>query len=124
MSGEPGEAADALRRRAQVLHELPPVLPASVVMADEGELQAYLDIAVQADNKDLARAVFVAAERRGSGDLMTRYFDEVDPEARELYQEFASVPPAEVLERQRENVQTVLPQPDALSLETPAQVNF
>jgi hypothetical protein len=56
------------------------------VTASQGELEAYLDVAVQAGNRDLARAVFVAAERRGSGDLMARYFDEVDQEARDLYQ--------------------------------------
>lgn len=94
------------------------------VMASDGELSAFLDIAIQADNKDLARAVFVAAERKGSGDLVARYFDEVDGDARELYQEYAQVPPAQVLERQRENVDTVIPQPDALSLEAPARVNF
>lgn len=54
----------------------------------------------------------VAAERRGSGDLMARYFDNVDPEARGLYEEWVSVPPAEVLERQREGVGAVLPEPD------------
>jgi hypothetical protein len=58
------------------------------VTASEGELEAYLDVAIQAGNRDLARAVFMAAERRGSGDLMARYFDEVDSEARELYAEW------------------------------------
>lgn len=93
------------------------------VTASEGELSAYLDVAELSGNEDLARAVFVAAERRGSGDLMARYFDNVDPEARELYQEWTSIPPAEVLERQREGVGTILPEPDPAGLMPFARAN-
>ena len=93
------------------------------VTASEEELAAYLDVAELSGNEDLARAVFVAAERRGSGDLMARYFDKVDPEARDRYQEWASVPPAEVLERQREGVGTILPEPDPAGLMPFARAN-
>lgn len=82
------------------------------VLASEGELTAYLDVALQAGNKDLARAVFVAAERRGSGDLMARYFDEVDPDARSLYAEWSELPTEEKLEQQRENIERVVQPPD------------
>ena len=82
------------------------------VLASEGELTAYLDVAIQADNRGLARAVFVAAERRGSGDLMVRYFDEIDPEARTLYAEWSELPTEEILERQRENIERVVQPPD------------
>jgi hypothetical protein len=82
------------------------------VLASEGELSAYLDVALQAGNKDLARAVFVAAERRGSGDLMARYFDEIEPEARALYNEWSELPTEEALERQRENIERVVRPPD------------
>jgi hypothetical protein len=82
------------------------------VTASEGELAAYLDVAEQAGNGDLARAVFVAAERRGSGDLMARFFDNVDPDARGLYEEWTAIPPAEVLERQREGVGLVVGEAD------------
>ena len=92
------------------------------VTASEGELAAYLDVAEQAGNRDLARAVFVAAKRRGSGDLMARYFDNVDPEARELYQEWAAIPPAEVLERQREGIERVVAEPDPDRLMPPPRV--
>jgi hypothetical protein len=57
-------------------------------------------------------SVFVAAQRRGLGDLMHRYFDEVDPEAGTLYQEWAELPGEEVLQRQRENVERVVQPPD------------
>jgi hypothetical protein len=82
------------------------------VLASDAELQAYLDVAIQADNRDLARAVFVAAERRGSGGLMARYFDEVEPGARALYNEWSELPTEEVLERQRENIERVVQPPD------------
>ncbi len=82
------------------------------VLASEGELAAYLDVALQAGNEDLARAVFVAAERRGSGDLMARYFDEVDPGARSLYAEWSEMPTQQKLEQQRENIERIVQPPD------------
>jgi hypothetical protein len=86
------------------------------ITAEEGELEAYLDVAQQAGNKDLARAVFVAAQRRDLGNLMARYFDEVDPEARGLYQEWSKLPTEETIERQRESIPLLLPTPDPDSL--------
>ncbi len=85
-------------------------------LADETELSTLLDVASQAGSEDLARAVLVAAHRRGAGDLMARYFDEVDPEARTLYQEWSDAPSAEVLERQRNSVARVVQMPDPDSL--------
>jgi hypothetical protein len=82
------------------------------ITATEGELAAYLDVAEQAGNQDLARAAFVAAERRGLGDLMHRFFDEVDGEAGTLYQEWSQMPSEDVLERQRESVERVVQRPD------------
>jgi hypothetical protein len=82
------------------------------VLASEGELSAYLDVAIQAGNKDLARAAFVAAERKGLGAILLRYFDEVDNEARALYNEWSELPTEEVLERQRENIERVVQPPD------------
>ena len=82
------------------------------VTATEGELAAFLDVAIQADNEDLARAVFVAAERRGAGDVMARYFDAVDGEARSVYAEWVELPSQEVLGRQVENIDRVVQPPD------------
>ncbi|PLS87375.1 MAG: hypothetical protein CYG60_02225 [Actinobacteria bacterium] len=86
-------------------------------LADETELSTLLDVASQAGSEDLARAVLVAAHRRGAGDLMARYFDEVDPEARTLYQEWSDAPSSEVLERQRTTIERVvqMPGPDSLT---------
>jgi hypothetical protein len=82
------------------------------VTATEGELAAYLDVAEQAGNRDLARAVFVAAERRGAGDLIARYFDGTDPEARSVYAEWSELPAEDMLQRQRESVERVVQLPD------------
>lgn len=85
-------------------------------LATDTELGAMLELAAHAGNAELGRAVFVAAEQRGLGDLMASYFDRVEPEARELYQEWAEIPPPEILTRQRESVETILPElnPDRL----------
>jgi hypothetical protein len=91
------------------------------VLASEGELAAYLDVAIQAANEDLARAVFVAAERKGLGNLMARYFDEVNPEVRPLYAEWSELPTQEALERQRENIERVVRPPDYDRLMPPAR---
>ena len=51
---------------------------------------------------------------------MGRFFDEVDPEARELYGEWRDVPAPELLERQRDTIERVVQMPDPDSLTPPA----
>ncbi len=85
-------------------------------LADETELSTLLDVATQAGNGDLARAVFVAAHHKGAGDLLARYFDGIDPEARGLYGELTDAPSPELLERQRDSVERVVQMPDPDSL--------
>jgi hypothetical protein len=64
----------------------------------------------------------VLERKRG---LVACYFDKVDGEARYLYQEFRETPPpTEVLERQREGVDRILPPPDAYTLEVTARVGY
>ncbi len=92
-------------------------------LASDTELGALLEIADDAGNAELGRAVFVASNQRGLGDLMARYFDRLDPEARDLYGEWTEIPPAEVLERQRENIETILPAPDPDRLMPTAAAN-
>jgi hypothetical protein len=82
------------------------------VTATEKELATYLDVTGQAGNEDLARAVFVAAQCRGLRDLMHRVFGEMDQETGTLYQEWSRPPTEEVLERQRESVESVVQPPD------------
>ncbi len=85
-------------------------------LADETELSTLLDVATQAGNEDLARAVFVAAHRKGAGDLVGRFFDGIDPEARGLYGELTDAPSPEILERQRTTIERVVQMPDPDSL--------
>jgi hypothetical protein len=92
-------------------------------LATDTELGALLEIAATARNPELGRAVFVAAEQRDLGDLMARYFDGLDLEARELYAEWSEIPPAETLERQRESVGAILPEPDPDGLMPFARAN-
>src|SRR5215211_3057709 len=93
-------------------------------LATDAELGVLSELATRADNKELAKAVFVAAEQRGLGEHMASYFDQIDPEARELYSEWSELPPAEALERQADNVDAVLPIPDPDSLMPRAQADL
>jgi hypothetical protein len=52
---------------------------------------------------------------------MSDYFDKVDPEGRSLYAEWTEIPPAEVLERQTDSVDMVIPSLDVDSVVPPAQ---
>ena len=83
--------------------------------ATDAELGVLLDIAAQAGNAELGRAVFVAAEQRELGNLMHDYFEKINPEGRELYQEWSRLPPQEILKRQQ-NVDAILPAPNPDSL--------
>ena len=85
---------------------------ARAVLASEDELKDMFDIAALAGNEDLARAAFVAAERKGLGDLMHRFFDQVDGGARHAYAEWSELPSEETLERQVENIDRVVQPPD------------
>jgi len=80
-------------------------------LATDAELGTLMELAAQASNAELGRAAFVAAEQRGLGDLMAAYFDRIDPEAREFYQEWTEIPPQEILDRQAESVERLLPGP-------------
>jgi hypothetical protein len=110
-----------LQSRAQWLHERlykveNTTALANAAAAEEEALGTMLNIAAQAGDKDLARAVFVAADSRGLGEVVACYFDEVDPDARTLYNEWRQVPPREVLERQVSGVEQIIHRPSVDSL--------
>ncbi|MDP9476750.1 MAG: hypothetical protein M3R38_13870 [Actinomycetota bacterium] len=86
-------------------------------VASEEELGTMLELAADADNAEVSRAVLLAAERRGFAGLVARALEHAGEEARELYAEWAEVPPAEVLERQREGVDRIVTPPDYDRLE-------
>jgi len=86
---------------------------ARAALASDAGLGSMLELAVHAGNAELGRAVFTAAEQRGLGDLMNRYFDQMNPEAGALYQEFKAAPSEEGLERRLADAETIFAAPDA-----------
>jgi hypothetical protein len=86
---------------------------ARVALASDADLRAMLELAVHAGNNDLARSVFVAADQRELGDVLSTYFERVDPEAGELYQEWRAAPSEEDLERRLADAETIFSAPDA-----------
>ena len=99
-------------------------LLARLATADNDELSEMLDVAGEAQNRDLGRAVFAAAHRREDpGDLLHRYFREVAPEAQGLYHEFLEAPSPEAVERQGEDIDSMIPEISAEQLSAPATAN-
>jgi hypothetical protein len=84
---------------------------ARVALATDTELGTLLELATQADNTELGRVVFVAAEQRGLGDLMAAYFDKIAPEARGLYEEYKAAPSKEIMERRLAGIETMFTPP-------------
>jgi hypothetical protein len=84
--------------------------------ATDAELDSMLEIAATAGNADLGRAVFLAAEQRGLAEHTLTFLERIDPEARDAYGEWLELPGEEVLERQSENIDLVIPEPDSASL--------
>lgn len=91
------------------------------VTASDGELSAYLDVAELSGNEDLARAVFVAAERRNSGASWPATSTTWIPK-RASSTRSGRPSPAEVLERQRESVEQIVAEPDPGRLMPPPRV--
>lgn len=86
-------------------------LLAQVAVYSDEQLAAVFDTAVHTGSRDLAKAVFAEADRRDRGDLVNRYFSEVDPSAADIYQEWRSLPGEEDLRRHIEGAATVMPEP-------------
>jgi hypothetical protein len=80
-------------------------------LATDTELGVLLEYAIAASNKEMGRAVFTAAEQRGLGDLMASYFDNLDTEARDLYQEYSELPDESALQKERANIERVVQMP-------------
>jgi len=112
------ERNEAVRTRTSALREMLFKTPdtdalSRAALASDTGLGAMLDLAAHADNKDLAHAVFVAADQRGLGDLLSTYFERIDPDARPLYEEFKAAPSEEVLERRLGDAETLFAAPEA-----------
>ncbi len=92
-----------------------------VALATDEDLSKLMDRAATSGNGELAKAVFFEATQRRAGDLMNRYFSDVDPEARDLYEEWVEIPPPELLERQRTAAEQSLPRLRREELAAPAR---
>ena len=92
---------------------------ARAALATDTELGTLMELATQAGNAELGKAAYVACEQRGLTELLQAYYDNIDPEAQELYAEYREVPPEHILERQAESVSALLPDVDADSLMAP-----
>jgi hypothetical protein len=108
--------SEAEQRRAYITDRLFKVESADVAMraatASEAELREMLGYAAMSGNGDVKRAVYTAAHNKGMGDVLSD-LHRMDPEAAGLYQEYTEIPPSEVLQRQVETAETVLPDPSA-----------
>lgn len=80
-----------------------------------------LEVAIMSGNKDLARAAFAIASHRGLGDVQSRYFNEVDPDARPVYESYLQLPGDEQLAERRRNVARLFPNPSPEYLMPPAK---
>jgi Skp family chaperone for outer membrane proteins len=105
VAGTPGEA----------------ILPVAATASEE-QLAELLDTAILAGSYDQARAVFAVAHRRQLPEVMGAYFEKADPGAHELYREWQEIPPAEVLERQLEQAETIVHDVAPESLAAPPRV--
>ncbi len=104
------------RRREELREDLysigNPELLVRATLASDEELRNLTAVGAQTgeSGSDLIKACLVAAERREAGDILNTIFQS-RPDLGEAYQEWSALPPAEVLERQIENVDKILPEP-------------
>jgi hypothetical protein len=82
-------------------------------LASEEELRELIDMASFTGSKDIARVAFIVSAKRGYGDLVNRYLNEIDGSSatRDLYEEWTQIPSAELLDRQRENLDRLVSVP-------------
>jgi hypothetical protein len=119
---------EALAKRREELREdlysiKDPTLLTRAVLASEEDLKSLTAAALQVGESgaDLLKACLVAGERRGLGDILSTIFQE-RPDLQDLYHEWNALPPKEVLERQAQNVDAILPAPTIDRLTPPTTV--
>lgn len=83
---------------------------ARAAVAPEEELAAMLDLADATSNAELSKIVFAEASRRELGTLSARYLLAADEQTRALHEEWRAMPAEEVVERQLDSVEQVVPQ--------------
>ena len=108
----------AVRARVRSLHkEVYAVEGADVLsraaLATDAQLGAMTELAATTGNVELGRAVFVAAEQRGLGEVTSRYLDAMGEDARQAYEELRAAPSEESMERKLEDADKLFPAPTA-----------
>jgi chromosome segregation ATPase len=73
----------------------------AALRADDSALMDMLETSALTGNVELGKAAFVAAHRRGLGDVIAAYFERVNPEGHDAYQEWLDLPDPEAIETKR-----------------------
>jgi hypothetical protein len=90
---------------------------ASAVMATDEQLARLLDAAKRTNSLTLAKVVFGEAQRRGGLPEIVEAYFAMDPEARELLEEWHQALSPEDLERRRSSIEAMFFKPDNRRLE-------
>jgi hypothetical protein len=78
--------------------------------ADDSALMDMLETSALTGNVELGKAAFVAAHRRGLGNIVNSYL-EANPEARGAYEEWHELPDEAALQKKREAVDQLVEMP-------------
>jgi hypothetical protein len=71
---------------------------AAALGADDAGLMNMVETSALTGNEKLGKAAFVAAHRRGLGDIIAAYFEKINPEGHDAYQEWLDLPDPEAIE--------------------------
>jgi hypothetical protein len=83
---------------------------AAALGASDAALMDMIQTAELSGNEELGKAAFVAAHRRGLGDVMNAYL-EANPERRDPYEQWLSLPSEGDLQKKREAVDQLVQMP-------------
>ena len=117
-----GSREAELKERLFGLGDSDAAVLAQAALADDNGLEGMRQLAERTSNASLARAIFVEADRRGLGEMLSRHF-ESHPEERGLYQEWSEIPAQGQRERQLEGVERIVSEPTSDRLMSRPQVN-
>jgi hypothetical protein len=84
---------------------------AAALGADDAALLDMRQTSELTGNEELGKAAFVAAHRRGLGDVIAAYFERVNPEGHDAYQEWLDLPDPEAIETKRRAAEQAVQMP-------------
>jgi len=117
---------DVLSRKQFLHKELYAATPenaaifANAALATDEQLAEMVEMAHSTGLAEVGRAAFVAAQRRELGEVVAAYFDKLNPEARELYQEYSQAPSEESLENRLADAETIFAAPEPSEFTSPS----